>query len=169
MIESTKGARREVIMPAATLVDLLGLARAADETVLREHGQSAGRLLAERLLSPEDRAASARALPTRLFWKRVGELFHSRGWGTLVHNDPGDAVGELRATDWIEAERPEASGSCAFTAGALQGLLERVSGARLEVEEVECRATGGGACRFLFGSAPALAVAARSGRSSPHA
>lgn len=166
MIESTKGARREVILPAATLVDLLALARTADEATLREQGRVAGHLLAERLLSPADRAPSARALPTTVFWKRVGELFHSRGWGILVHEAAGGGVGELRGTDWIEADRNERSGSCAFTTGILQGLLHRVSGSRLEVEEVECRATGGSACRFLFGSAPALAAATRSGQTS---
>lgn len=163
MIETTKGSRREVTIPAASLVDLFGSANRAE---LEEYGRSTGRLLAERLLSPQDDARSARALPTTLFWKRVGELFASRGWGTITHRATGQGVGELRATDWVEADRRDASGGCAFSAGVIQGLLEAVSGTRLEVQEVQCRAAGGSACRFLFGTSPALAAARASAQPS---
>jgi hypothetical protein len=40
-----------------------------------------------------------------------------------------------------------------------------VSGAKLEVEETECRAAGARSCRFHFGSSAAIA-AARSGTSA---
>ena len=165
MMEPMKAGRREVTMPAATLVDLLGGAGEGNDARLREYGRSAGRLLAERLLSPQDDARAARALPASLFWKRVGELFSSRGWGTLAHGTVSAGVAELRTTDWVEAERSPRSGRCSFTVGLIQGLLEAVSGSRLEVEEFECRTTGGSACRFLFGSAAALAAL----RGSEHA
>ena len=157
MTDTVKASRREVTLPAATLVGLLARVEDADDSALREHGRAAGRLLADRLLSPQDDAPSARALPPSLFWKRVGELFASRGWGTLTHRPAGD-VGELRASDWVEAERTGNAGTCSFAVGAIQGLLEAVSGSRLEVEEIDCRATGGAACRFLFGSATAIAA-----------
>jgi len=155
MIDTTKATRREVTLPAATLVAMLASARAAGEDALREQGRIAGRLLAERLTAPHD-AASVRALPVEQFWKRVSDTFSSRGWGTLSHADAAPGVGELRAGDWIEADRAGSGGRCAFTAGALQGLLQEVSGAPLEVEEHECRAAGSAACRFRFGSRAAL-------------
>jgi len=159
MIDTMKTTRREVTLPAATLVGLLASARGTGDDPLREQGRIAGRLLAERLLAPQDGADTPRALPTTVFWRRVGELFASRGWGSLTHADAGEAVGELRASDWIEADRAGSGGRCAFTAGVLQGLLQEVSGAQLEVEEIECRAAGGAACRFRFGSRAALDAA----------
>ena len=156
MIDTTKSTRREVTLPAATLVALLASTRGTGDDALREQGRSAGRLLAERLVSPHDGAESVRALPIELFWKRVSDTFSSRGWGTLTHAEAGPGVGELRSSDWLEADRAGSGGRCAFTAGILQGLLQEVSGARLEVEEQECRAAGGGACRFRFGSRAAL-------------
>lgn len=166
MIETMKGGRREVTLPAGTLLEVLGLARAAGEETLRDKGVAAGRLLAERLASAQDAAGSARALPLTIFWKRVGEIFASRGWGTLDHADDGAGVGELRSADWIEADRPAGRDSCAFGAGMIQGLLEGVSGARLAVEEVACRANGAAGCRFLFGSAAAVARAGNSARAA---
>ena len=161
MIETTKTTRREVTLPAATLVGLLASARGAGDEPLREQGRIAGRLLAERLLAPQDGADSARALPTAVFWKRVSELFSARGWGSLAHADAGEGLGELRASDWIEADRAGSGGRCAFTAGVIQGLLQEISGAPLEVEETECRAAGGAACRFRFGSRAALEAVGR--------
>ena len=165
MIDTTKATRREITLPAATLVGLFASARSAGDEALREQGRTAGRLLAERLLSPTDGTASARALPTSVFWKRISDLFSSRGWGTLAHVEAGPHLGELRSGDWIEAERAGSGGRCAFTAGLLQGVLQEVSGAPLEVEESECRASGGGACRFVFGARAAV-DAARSAATS---
>lgn len=156
MIDTTKSTRREVTLPAATLVALLASARGAGDEALREQGRSAGRLLAERLSAGQDGAQAVRALPIEAFWKRVSDTFSARGWGSLTHTDAGPGVGELRSSDWIEADRAGSGGRCAFTSGILEGLLRDVSGAPLEVEEQECRAAGGGACRFRFGSRAAL-------------
>ena len=134
MIDTTKPSRREVTLPAATLVGLLAFGRGNGDEPLREQGRTAGRQLAERLLSPQDHAESARALPSGVFWKRVGDLFASRGWGTLAQADAGPGLGELRSSDWLEAERATSGGRCAFTAGVIQGLLQEVSGAPLEVD-----------------------------------
>ncbi len=165
MIDTTKATRREVTLPAATLVALLASARGQGDEGLREQGRIAGRLMAERLLSPQDGTASVRRLPAAMFWKRIGDLFAGRGWGTLAHADAAPGLGELRASDWIEADRAGSGGRCAFTAGALQGLLAEVSGAPIEVEEAECRAAGASACRFMFGSRAAL-DAARTARAA---
>jgi len=159
MTETTKGSRREVTLPVTALVDLLAAARTAGADALRERGRAAGRILAERLVSPQDRADSTRALPATLFWKRVGEVFSARGWGTLAHVQAGPGLGELRSADWIEADRAAGAAGCEYTAGVLQGLLEAVSGASVRVEETECRAAGGSSCRFLFGSPAAVAAA----------
>ena len=161
MTDTTKTARREVTLPAASLVELLGAARAGGDDALRTRGRAAGAVLAERLLSPQDGADSTRALPSSLFWKRVGEIFAGRGWGSLTHAAAQPGLGELRSIDWIEADRA-GGGSCAFTAGVIQGLLEAVAGSGVEVEERECRAAGASACRFLFGTRAAL-DAARAG------
>ena len=156
MIDTTKSTRREVTLPAATLVALLASARGAGDEALHEQGRSAGRLLAERLGSTHDGPESLRQLPIDQFWRRVSDIFSSRGWGSLAHADSAPGVGELRSSDWIEADRAGSGGRCAFTAGVLQGLLQEVAGVPIEVEEHECRAAGGGACRFRFGSRAAL-------------
>jgi predicted hydrocarbon binding protein len=159
MIETTKGPRREVTLPAAALVDLLDAAGGGAAGALRERGRAAGRLMAERLRSPQDQGTAPRALPATVFWKRIGEVFAARGWGTLAHAPGAAGVGELRSSDWIEADRPRGRSGCEFTTGVLQGLLEEVSGAKLEVEEAECRAAGARSCSFRFGSPAALAAA----------
>lgn len=166
MIEHQKTSRREVTLPAPTLVALLASARAAGDAALRDQGRIAGRLLAERLV-PSGEQKSARELPTSVFWKRISELFATRGWGRIQHADAGPGLGELHSTDWIEADRAGSGGRCGFTAGLLRGLLEEVSGAELEVEETECRAAGGSACRFVFGTR--AAVAARAASAAPTA
>ena len=165
MIEYQKSSRREVTLPAPTLVALLASARGAGAEELGQQGHIAGRLLAERLVAASDAQKSARTLPSSVFWKRVTDLFATRGWGHLQHADPAPGVGELAATDWIEADRAGSGGRCGFTAGLLRGLLEDVSGAELVVEETECRAAGGSTCRFRFGTRAAVdahAVAAAS-------
>ena len=167
MIDMTKATRREVTLPAATLVGLLASARGAGDDALREQGHTAGRLLAERLGTPQDGGSSVRALPLDVFWKRVSDTFAARGWGTLAHAEADEGVGELRSSDWIEADRAGSGGRCAFTAGILQGLLQEVSGAAIEVEESECRAAGGSACRFRFGSRAALDAARSIAASAP--
>lgn len=156
MTDTTRTTRREVTLSAATFVELLDTARAAGRDGLREHGRNAGRLLAERLLSPQDGATAARTLPATTFWKRVNEVFASRGWGSLAHEATSPGVAELRSTDWIEAERQDQAPDCAFTTGVIQGLLAEISGAEVEVRETECRGAGGSACRFRFGSRGAL-------------
>lgn len=165
MMETTKGSRREVTLPAAALLDVLALARDAGDDALRERAHAAGRALGERLSSGQDQD-SPRALPLDVFWKRVADLFGSRGWGTFEHAPGAAGVGELRSGDWIEADRPGAGGSCAFGAGMIEGLLEGVSGKRLVVEEAECRAEGAPVCRFLFGSPAAVSRSRQSARAS---
>lgn len=161
MMETMKpvATRHEVTLPADALLGLLRDARAAGDESLRERGRAAGRRLADRLGATQSGPAAARSLPIAVFWKRVAELFSSRGWGTLQHVAAQAGLGELRSSDWIEADRSTGSG-CGFTAGMIEGLLTSVGGDGLLVEEVECRAGGGARCRFLFGTAAAHAAAA---------
>lgn len=92
------------------------------------------------------------------FWRRLGQLFSSRGWGTLSHAAVHAGVGALDAGDWVEAqpEAGESRPSCFFTTGVLANLLGNVAGSDVAVMEVECRSAGAERCRFLFGSAEAL-------------
>ena len=167
MMETMKsgGGRREITLPADTLLHLLDDAGGADPERLRERGRATGRRLAERLAPPQEGAGGARSLPVAVFWKRVADLFASRGWGSLRHDAQVAGVGELVASDWIEADRP-AAGGCDFTTGMIEGLLESVSGTHIEVEETECRAAGGRLCRFRFGSSAALAATRPAGQAA---
>lgn len=156
MSDTHKTTRREVTLPASAFLELLAAARGTDGAAVRERGRVAGAALAERLLSTQDEAPTTRALPTSVFWKRINDLFVARGWGSLTHAPAGQGIGELRSTDWIEAERADRATTCDFTAGVIEGLLGAVSGTRIHVREAECRGAGCSACRFQFGSRAAL-------------
>ncbi|MGH7443583.1 MAG: V4R domain-containing protein [Longimicrobiales bacterium] len=141
-----------------TLIDAVGEDAAAH--ALRASGHAAGDALFTALVSGN----VDEAIPAERFWQRLGQLFHTRGWGTLRHEDAHPGVGALNSLDWVEADaigsalRP----SCFLTTGLLANLLGRISGEEVAVLEVECRSRGDARCRFLFGSASALdAVYAR--------
>lgn len=97
-------------------------------------------------------------LTSTAFWRRVSDLFASRGWGRLVHEDLHPGVGCLESSDWVEAD-PEtgaARPSCFFTAGLLANVLGRTAGQPVGVLEVECRSRGDLRCRFIFGGSAAI-------------
>jgi len=148
------------------LTDSLGADGAA--RALRAAGYAAGDALAHvlgRSSAARGEAAADAGDPTDLaaldqdvFWRRFRELFASRGWGRLEISHPHPGVGALQAEDWAEAEaagqalRP----ACFFSSGVLASLLGRVAGEPVAVLEVECRARGDHACRFLFGAPDTL-------------
>lgn len=87
------------------------------------------------------------------FWRRLSQLFSTRGWGTLSHSAAHPGVGALDSTNWVEAvPDSEPRPSCFFTTGLLANLLGRAAGEHLAVLEVECRSAGHQHCRFLFGA-----------------
>lgn len=92
------------------------------------------------------------------FWTSLSDFFSKRGWGTLRHKSPHEAIGVLTSQDWAEA-RPDADepdATCSFSSGLLSGLLSQLAGGPVAVLEVECRTRGGGACEFAFGSETAI-------------
>jgi predicted hydrocarbon binding protein len=124
----------------------------AAATALRAAGHAAGDAWYPQLSADESEVSE------QAFWRRLNQLFTSRGWGSLMHSPVHPGVGALDAADWVEAqpEAGEARPSCFFTTGLLANLLGNAASSDVAVMEVECRSAGAGRCRFLFGSADAL-------------
>jgi predicted hydrocarbon binding protein len=171
MQSATRRSTPELALPTASL---LAIRQALTEEVgpdaaaraLQRAGFAAGEalfpLLGDRP-GPGAGANSAAAhppseLPETLFWRRLSELFASRGWGHLRYEPVHPGVGALVATDWVEASpaADAARPSCHFTTGLLANLLGFAADAEVGVLEVECRSRGDQRCRFLFGGAGAL-------------
>jgi predicted hydrocarbon binding protein len=153
------GARApELAIPVASLSALRQALTAetgpdAAASALRAAGHAAGDAWYPQISSGEDGDISETT-----FWRRLNQLFGSRGWGSLTHSAVHPGVGALDAGDWVEAqpEAGESRPSCFFTTGLLANLLGNVAGSDVAVMEVECRSAGAERCRFLFGSADAL-------------
>jgi predicted hydrocarbon binding protein len=136
----------------------------AAATALRAAGYAAGDALFTALTQqfgqdPESSLAALGALNADTFWRRLSQLFSTRGWGALAHSVVHPGVGALETTSWVEAEpdtttRP----SCFFTTGLLANLLGHAAQSELAVLEVECRSRGDARCRFLFGNPTTLEV-----------
>jgi predicted hydrocarbon binding protein len=155
----TSNRTAEIALPATALGALRGalLAAVGPESAgdaLRAAGHAAGDAFHEILSARED----VTELPADRFWRHLGQLFASRGWGQLNYSEAHPGVGSLETRDWAEAasdgdaEQP----ACHFTTGLLANLLGRVAGGDVAVLEVECRSRGEGRCRFLFGGADAV-------------
>jgi len=106
----------------------------------------------------EDADTAISRLPHSVFWRRLSDLFASRGWGRLHHEDLHPGVGCLESSDWVEADPAAAATrpSCFFTAGLLANILGRTAGVPVGVLEVECRSRGDLRCRFIFGGSAAI-------------
>lgn len=139
--------------------------------LLQRAGQSAGDALVALLEGDGTVAAgSGSEQPASAFWRRLGELLASRGWGHLTHEHVHPGVGALESTDWAEADAADGAlrPSCHFTTGMLANVLGHFAQDEIAVLEVECRSRGDLRCRFLFGSGPALdAVHARISQGEP--
>lgn len=149
----------EIALPAASLAALrtaltAELGEDAAARVLRNAGHEAGDVFFQLLASEADALASVDA---NAFWRRFAQLFSTRGWGTLSHSDVHPGIALLASSDWAEsAGGTEARPSCYFTTGLLANVLGKVAGSDVAVLEVECKARGDAACRFMFGSPTAL-------------
>ena len=148
----------ELAIPVASLAALRRTLTAevgadAAARALRAAGNAAGDAWYPQLATGDDEGLSE-----TVFWRRLSQLFSSRGWGTLTHSSIHPGVGALDASDWLEAtsEKGEARPSCFFTTGMLANLLGNVAASGVAVLEVECRSSGAERCRFLFGSPEAL-------------
>jgi hypothetical protein len=165
----------ELAIPAASLTALRqalieDVGPEAAARALQQAGFAAGDAIFAMLAGPAAQAHAASdsetdvhadavaRLPGSVFWRRLSDLFASRGWGRLIHEDIHPGVGCLESSDWIEAD-PAAGASrpsCFFTVGLLANLLGRVAGQPIGVLEVECRSRGDLRCRFLFGGSAAV-------------
>jgi len=162
----------ELALPVASLA---ALRRALTEEVgpdtaarvLQQAGYAAGDalfpLLAGRAGNSQDTAGedvdkAIGRLPGSVFWRRLSDLFASRGWGRLHHEDLHPGVGSLESSDWVEADPAAAATrpSCFFSAGVLANILGRTAGVPVGVLEVECRSRGDLRCRFIFGGSAAI-------------
>jgi hypothetical protein len=151
-------APREIAIPATAFVSLrahLEKEAGALPTVhaLHHAGYAAGAAAAPALA-----AADPGSLGEAAFWTKLSDFFGKRGWGSLRHARPHQAVGLLTSADWAEASEGEggSDASCHFSAGFLSGLLTELAGGPVAVLEVGCRSRGGDSCQFVFGSEGAI-------------
>jgi predicted hydrocarbon binding protein len=161
------GRPAELVLPVASLAALrraLGTRVGADDAAeaLREAGHAAGDALFEVLRSGLGADGLAQ-LGEAGFWKRLAELFETRGWGELQHEAVHAGVGALDAADWVEADAGSGSErpSCHFTTGLLANLLGHAAGQEIAVLESDCRSRGDLRCRFLFGAPETLGAVHR--------
>lgn len=167
----------ELAIPVASLAALRRALAAetggdAAARALAAAGHAAGDALFSQLASTPDEqtTASVDGMGQAAFWRRLSQLFSTRGWGTLGHNPAHDGVGSLESADWVEAdaEAQAKRPSCFFTTGMIANLLGNAAGEPIAVLEVECRSQGDARCRFLFGSNEAMqAVYGRVGNGEP--
>lgn len=162
----------ELALPVASLA---ALRRALNDEVgpdaaarvLQQAGFAAGDALFQALAGRtgggqdtegQDAEAALSQLPGSVFWRRLSDLFASRGWGRLHHEDLHPGVGCLESSDWVEADPAAAATrpSCFFSAGVLANILGRTAGVPVGVLEVECRSRGDLRCRFIFGGSAAI-------------
>jgi hypothetical protein len=158
---TSKGATlREIAIPATAFGSLrahLEKEAGALPTVhaLHHAGYAAGAAAAPALSSA---LGAGSALGEEAFWAKLSDFFGKRGWGSLRHARPHQAVGLLSSDDWAEAVPGDGGpdASCHFSAGFLSGLLTELAGGPVAVLEVGCRSRGSETCQFVFGSEGAI-------------
>lgn len=158
----------ELALPVASLAAMrqaLAESAGADASAqaLRAAGYAAGDALYTSLTQPfggTDEGQRIGELAAPAFWRRLSQLFSTRGWGTLSHEAAHQGVGALESANWVEAVPGSATRpSCFFTTGLLANLLGRAAGSSVAVLEVECRSSGAERCRFLFGAPESMTAA----------
>jgi len=152
----------ELALPVASLAAIrqsLTKTVGADEAgrALRAAGHAAGDAVYAALTQPLGADPGSRSEVSELnasaFWRRISQLFSTRGWGTLNHSDVHDGVASLESTNWVEADPGSATRpTCFFTTGLLANLLGQAAGSDIAILEVECRSRGDERCRFVFGA-----------------
>src|SRR5262245_31111935 len=103
----------ELALPVASLAAIrqsLTKAVGADEAAraLRAAGHAAGDAVYAALTQPLGADPGSRSEVSELnamsFWRRISQLFSTRGWGTLNHSDVHDGIASLESSNWVEAE-----------------------------------------------------------------
>ena len=91
------------------------------------------------------------------FWRELGLLFESLGWGSLRSESLHPGVLSIVSGDWFEADQQHHDHPCChFSTGLFAALLQALAGSEIAAMEVECRGAGEVECRFLLGSPEAL-------------
>jgi len=144
-------AQPTVRLPAAVLADLVRRCeRAGPDAVAALRG--AGRLAGTELLEVvADRADPERAGRTA-FWEAVGAELDGMGFGPVAYEVLTGGIASIVLPELPEAGERHDHPGCPFTTGMLAGLLGGAAGETVAVLEVECRAGGHRACRFLAGA-----------------
>lgn len=143
-----------VRLPAASLAALADRCGAIGEdgvSALRESGRVAGEVLFDGLsarLDPETEDVVA-------FWDAVDRELGESGLGPLAYRVLDGGVAAVSLAQLPEAGLEDVLGrsgvGCHFFTGLLGGLLARAAADSIAVVEIECRADGAPACRFLVG------------------
>jgi len=96
-------------------------------------------------------------LGLQTFREEASAYFRTAGWGSL-DIDPQQDLAVIESTDWGEADPTSGLDfpGCHLTAGIFADFFGRIADAPLAVLEVECRSSGGRACRFVLGAPEAL-------------
>lgn len=149
-----------VRLPAASLAALADRCGALGDdgvNALRESGRVAGEVLFDGL--------SGRTDPERAsvvaFWEAVDRELGDAGLGSLSYRVLEGGVAAVSLAQLPEAGLDDGASArsgigCHFFTGLLGGLLARAADDSVAVVEVECRADGAPACRFLVGGADRL-------------
>jgi hypothetical protein len=98
-----------------------------------------------------DRADPERA-GRAAFWKAVGAELDGMGFGPVAYEVLTGGIASIVLPELPEAAARHDHPGCPFTTGMLAGLLGGAAGETVAVLEVECRAGGHRACRFLAGA-----------------
>jgi predicted hydrocarbon binding protein len=153
----------ELAIPVASLSALRHALAAeigedAAARALSAAGHAAGDALFTQLAASGTADGSVEGMSEAAFWRRLSNLFSTRGWGTLGHSSAHEGIGALDSADWVEADPDHKASrpSCFFTTGMLANVLGNAAGGPIAVLEVECRCAGDARCRFLFGSPDAM-------------
>lgn len=140
-----------VRIPGAVLAELVHRCQlAGPDAVAALRG--AGRLAGARVLE----SVSGRADPERAgrtaFWGAVGQELDGMGFGPIRYEVLSGGIASVRLPELPEVGDRHEHPGCPFTTGMLAGLLGGAAGDTVAVLEVECRAGGHAACRFLVGA-----------------
>jgi hypothetical protein len=102
--------------------------------------RTAGKLLQEQKLSPEQILQGMCVMGTQIGWGafRVAEFSGEAQQFTI----------EIASSAWAQAHGPAASPVCHLIAGVFGGLAEVIFGRKHRVREIECVATGNPRCIF---------------------
>ena len=103
-------------------------------------------------------AQDSAPLSQSAYFRRLAEMFATRGWGHFTHERAHPGVAVLQAADWVEADPEARTGrpSCFFTTGMLANILGQQVGGEIAVYEIECRSNGDTRCRFMIGAPETL-------------